>query len=107
MADSLEVRCPLLDHEIIEFAATILSSMKQGRNGRKLVLKDAAKSLLPESLLNKRKTGFSASLGSWFRGELSELLQTTLLGDRFTNRGFFQPAALRSMVDDHMAGRKD
>jgi asparagine synthase (glutamine-hydrolysing) len=70
MAVSLELRAPLLDYRIAEFAASLPKEWKWDSRGGKYILKDAARKLLPESILNRRKQGFVLPIARWFRGEL-------------------------------------
>jgi asparagine synthase (glutamine-hydrolysing) len=107
MAHSLEVRCPLLDHEVVELAAAIPSAMKRDATGGKLILKSAVRDLIPEPILTRHKTGFGIPIARWFRGELQPLLRETLLDAVARKRNLFQPAAIRRMVDDHVEGRRD
>ena len=107
MANSLEVRCPFQDHEFVEFAAGIPSHLKRhGREG-KLILKEAVKSLLPEEIIHKKKTGFGVPVGQWFRGELNDLLRGMLLDRTAARRGLFEPAFIAKMIEDHTLGRRD
>src|SRR5258708_9547928 len=76
MANSLEVRCPLLDHELIEFAAKIPSSMKRNGKGGKAILRRAVRNLLPTEVLHKPKTGFAVPLAKWFRTDFAAFLPT-------------------------------
>jgi asparagine synthase (glutamine-hydrolysing) len=107
MANSLEVRCPLLDHEFIEFTATIPSALKRNAHGGKQIFKRAVASLLPEEILTRKKTGFGFPVAAWFRNELQPLLRANLLDDRARSRGLFEPSFIRRMVDDHVAGARD
>ena len=107
MANSLEVRCPLLDHEFIEFTATIPSAMKRDGQGGKRIFKRAVAPLLPPEILTKKKSGFSLPVARWFRNELAPLLHANLLDEKAQRRGLFQPAFIRRMVGEHIAGRRD
>jgi asparagine synthase (glutamine-hydrolysing) len=107
MANSLEVRCPMLDHEVVEFAARIPSSMKRNPAGGKQILKTAVRALLPEEIITKRKQGFAVPLPAWFRGPLAPLLRESLLDDRARSRGLFDHSAMARLIDDHVAGRRD
>jgi len=107
MAHSLEVRCPLLDHPLVEFAARIPSALKRDASGGKLIFKRAVARLLPPAVLARRKTGFGVPLGRWFRGELADLLRGSLLDERARRRGLFVPSFVARLVDEHTAGRRD
>lgn len=107
MANGLEVRCPFLDHEFVEFAATIPSHLKRNSSGGKLILKQAMKNLLPSEILNKTKTGFGVPIAKWFRGDLAPMLKETLLSESSTRRGLFKQSTLRRMISEHIDGRRD
>jgi asparagine synthase (glutamine-hydrolysing) len=106
MANSLEARSPLLDHEVMEFAARLPASLKlRGRN-LKYLLKTAFSDLLPPENVNRRKAGFAIPVGQWFRGPLRELLcDTLLLGAR--SHAYFDPMQIARLVDDHLNSRAD
>jgi asparagine synthase (glutamine-hydrolysing) len=103
MANSLEVRCPFLDHHLVEFAATIPSSIKRG----KAVLRRAVRHLLPKEILLKPKTGFGVPLAKWFRTDLREIVRGTLLDERSAKRGLFDQNFLKRMVDEQIEERRD
>jgi asparagine synthase (glutamine-hydrolysing) len=107
MANSLEVRCPFLDHEFVEFAAAIPSQLKRDSTGGKIILKQAFKDLLPIEILNKPKTGFSLPIAKWFRNELAPMLKETLLDETSKKRGLFEQSLLRKMVVEHINGRRN
>jgi len=107
MANSLEVRCPFLDHKFVEFAATIPSRLKLDATGGKKILKSAVKELVPAEILNKPKTGFGLPLTKWFRDDLSSILKETLLDEKFARRGLFEQSMLKKMVSEHIEGRRD
>ena len=107
MAHSIESRVPLLDNEVIEFAATLPAALKIKNGRRKHVLKEVAATLLPADILNRRKQGFGVPLGVWFRGGLRELFADTLLSPSSLQRGYFQPAFVKRIVEEHVSGRRD
>jgi len=107
MANSLEVRCPLLDHKLAEFAARIPHSWKL-RNGKgKQIFLRALGDRLPGPLLNRPKMGFGLPLADWFRTSLREMLWDHLSGSRFLNRGMVSPAFVRYLLEEHQSGRRD
>lgn len=107
MANSLEVRSPLLDTEIAELAARLPHSWKM-RNGKgKYILREALKDRLPEELLRRGKMGFGVPLAEWYRGSLRELLHDHLLSAQFLNRGFVSRDFLETMLQEHAAGRRN
>jgi asparagine synthase (glutamine-hydrolysing) len=107
MANGLEVRCPFLDHEFVEFAATIPSRLKRNGTDGKLILKRAVKELLPTEIMNKSKQGFGLPIAKWFRNDLAPMLKETLLDDKSKRRGFFEQHFLKKIVNEHIGGGRD
>jgi asparagine synthase (glutamine-hydrolysing) len=107
MAHSIESRVPLLDNEVVSFASTLPAALKIKDGRRKHVLKEVAATLLPRDIVDRRKQGFGVPLGAWFRGDLKELFTDTLLSPAALQRGYFQPAFVRRLVDEHTAGTRD
>ncbi len=107
MANSLEVRSPLLDHELAALAARIPYSwnVRDGRGKRFLV--DAIGDRLPPALLGLPKKGFGLPLAAWFRGPLREFLRDHLSGASFRDRGIASPAFVDHLLDEHQSGRRD
>jgi asparagine synthase (glutamine-hydrolysing) len=106
MAASLEVRCPLLDHQFAEFAATIPLAWKRRDGVGKRILLDALGDRLPPALLTRPKMGFGVPLDHWFRGPLRELTWDMLTSQRFAQRGIVDPAFVRYLLDEHQSGRR-
>ena len=107
MAHSIESRVPLLDTDVIAFAATLPAAMKIKNGRRKHVLKEVAATLLPRGIIDRKKQGFGVPLGTWFRGHLRELFADTLLSPTALQRGYFQPAFVNRLVAEHLAGTRD
>jgi asparagine synthase (glutamine-hydrolysing) len=107
MAHSIESRVPLLDHEVVEFAARLPASLKIRDGRRKHILKQAAADLLPASVLARPKRGFEVPLGVWFRGGLRELFADVLLSARARQRGYFEPRFIQRLLDEHLSGRRE
>ena len=107
MANSLEVRCPLLDHELAELAAQIPHAWKLRHGRRKRILLDALGDRLPPQLLTRGKMGFGVPLADWFRGELREFIWDHLCGPRFLGRGIVSPEFARQLLEEHESGRRD
>lgn len=105
MANSLEMRSPLLDHKLLEFAARLPADLKLRRWTSKYALKEAFRPLLPPEILKRPKMGFGVPLDRWFRGELRELVRDTLLSARARARGWFRPAAVERLLVEHETGR--
>ncbi len=108
MATSLEVRVPMLDHVFVEWAAAMPVEWKFRNGTRKYLLKKLAERLgLPGDLLHRRKQGFQLPLVDWMRSELKEQFLAILLEPRTLQRGYFRPKAVRSLVKEHMTGRRN
>jgi len=107
MANSLEVRCPVLDHKLADLAAKMPPQWKIQRGQGKRIFVEAMADRLPPELLNRPKKGFGMPLPNWFRGELKAFLTDHLLGSRFLGRGFVSPEFVRYLIDEHQSGRRD
>jgi asparagine synthase (glutamine-hydrolysing) len=107
MASSLEVRSPLLDHRLMETAAALAPADKVHGRTTKRIFKDALRPWLPDHILDRQKKGFGVPLASWFREELRELPRDILLDEHSINRQMFRPKAVATLIDDHIAGRRD
>ena len=112
MANALESRAPLLDHKVVEFAASLPPSMKlNGSVTRgfttKYILKKTLERILPKDILYRRKHGFSVPISEWFRGELRSLTHETLLSSQALGRGYFQPTQVERLIREHEAGQID
>lgn len=107
MGNSLEVRCPFLDHRVVEFCVRLPSSLKLHQGVSKRLLREAFADVIPPSVLTRGKQGFGVPLGQWFRGPLKELLQQTLLDPQTLGRGIFQPQQIEQLVEDHLSERED
>src|SRR5688572_15157878 len=103
MAHSLEVRVPFLDNELVELARRIPSHLKHADGGGKRLLREAMRGLLPEEILDKRKQGFSPPDESWYRGPSMSGIRELLLDRRTLERGYFEPAYVRRVLDEHRA----
>lgn len=107
MANSIEARAPLLDHQLLEFAARLPLEMKLRGSRGKYLLKQAARTLLPAECLNKRKQGFAIPLAEWFRGDLRSTLLDTMSDRRFRERGIFDRQGVDRNVREHLDGTRD
>src|ERR1700683_3025488 len=107
MANSLEVRSPLLDHQLVEFASGLPTSLKRRGKNNKVILRQAMRKLLPAQVLNKPKTGFGIPLAKWLRTDLAESLRAALLDERAEKRGLFHKSFLKRMIAEHAAGIRD
>jgi asparagine synthase (glutamine-hydrolysing) len=108
MATSLEVRAPLLDHVVVEWAARLSPRWKIRFGERKYILRRLARRLgVPGTVLDRPKQGFAMPLVHWWKRELKQDLLGILFEPRSVQRGYFDPAALRQLVSEHLAGRRD
>jgi len=107
MAHALEVREPLLDHKLVEWASCIQPSLKlNGREG-KYIFKKAMEPYLPDNILYRKKMGFAVPLASWFRGPLKEKVRNAVLGPVLAQTGYFNADCLRELVEQHQSGLRD
>lgn len=107
MASSLEARSPLLDHRLVEFCAAMPSTYKLRGRTSKWLLRRLMQDRLPPEILTRPKMGFGVPVGEWLRTDLRPLLEDALLSNRALQRGYFRPAAVRSIVDEHLTRRAD
>ena len=107
MACSLEVRAPLLDHRIVEFAATLPPELKFRGRVSKYLLKRALERHVPPALVHRPKQGFEIPLASWLRGELREVASDLLLSPRAAARGYVEPARVAAMWRAHQGGHRN
>jgi asparagine synthase (glutamine-hydrolysing) len=108
MATSLEVRVPLLDHELVEWVTSLPVEWKFRAGIRKHILKKLAERLgIPPALLHRRKQGFQLPLVEWMRNEAKTKFWGILLEPRALQRGYFKPEAVRSLIDEHVRGRRN
>ena len=98
MAHSLEVRCPFLDTEVVEFAARLPARMLMRLRGKRL-LRRAVRDLLPPEILRRRKRGFGLPLRRWMKDDLAALVRDVLLDRRARERGLFRPGEVERLVD--------
>lgn len=105
MAHSIEVRVPLLDHKLVEFAATIPPDLLLRGGRRKHIFKLAMEGILPGEILNRSKQGFAIPLARWFRGRLGNYVREILLSDRSRRRGIFNTQYIEQVLARHMRGR--
>ncbi len=107
MAHSLEVRAPLLDYELVEYAAGIPPALKLQGGTSKYLFKRLLSRLLPDSVFSKPKQGFAVPKGAWFRKELRLAARERLLDGRTLDRGYFRRGAVERLLAHHEAGRRD
>ena len=107
MASSLEVRVPLLDHTLVEWAARLPSHLKlHGRQG-KYIFKSALERYVAKEILYRPKQGFAVPLKAWFRGPLHRRVRDTLLGPVLQEAGLFDTRMIAKLLDEHQSGDRD
>ncbi|MEW5767419.1 MAG: asparagine synthase (glutamine-hydrolyzing) [bacterium] len=107
MANSLEVRVPLLDHQLVEFAATIPPDLKLKGDNSKYIFKKAVRPYLSPTILERGKMGFSIPADIWFRKDLKGMTEDILFDSKTLNRGYFNSRFLHKMWRDHQSGLKN
>jgi asparagine synthase (glutamine-hydrolysing) len=107
MAHALEVREPLMDHPLVEWLATLPSSLKLHDGQGKWLFKRTMEPHLSREILYRPKMGFAVPLARWFRGPLSNRVRDSLLGPRLEGTGWFERRYLEELVDHHQSGRRD
>ncbi|RCS30229.1 amidotransferase 1, exosortase A system-associated [Rhodanobacter denitrificans] len=107
MAHSLEVRVPLLDHRLVEWASTLPPTLKLRGSTGKYILKKALEPDLPRDVLYRTKMGFSVPMSAWLRGPLAKRAREALLTGAVAECGYFEPSMLDRLVREHAAGRYD
>ena len=107
MATSLETRAPFLDGDVMELAFSMPGHLKIRNGERKWILKQAMRGILPESILTRRKEGFSIPMKNWLRHELHPLMCELLSTDRVARRGLFNVGEIEKLIDAHTSGREN
>jgi asparagine synthase (glutamine-hydrolysing) len=104
MAHSLEVREPLLDHVLMEWAASLPQALKVSPSGAKLILKEQARRMVPPDVVDRPKQGFSVPMERWFKGPLAARLEAMLSGELAT---FVNPLSVRTLLNQHRSGARN
>jgi asparagine synthase (glutamine-hydrolysing) len=104
MANSLELRSPLLDVNVVEWGVSLPRKFKIKGLETKHILKDVARSLVPAELIDRPKMGFGIPRAEWLRGGMKELLIDTLTDTTATQRGWFNANQVKKVIDVHMTG---
>jgi asparagine synthase (glutamine-hydrolysing) len=106
MAHSIEAREPLLDHKLVEFAASVPPELLLRGETGKYLFKRAMRGVLPDSIIDRPKRGFAIPLGRWFRGRLAGFVRERLLDPGSRAREVFEPAYLEQLLKRHESGRE-
>ena len=107
MAHSLEVREPLMDHPLVEWLATLPTSLKMRSGEGKFLLKKAMEPYLPNDIMYRPKMGFAVPLARWFRGPLRQRVRDSLLKGQIAESGWFNHKTIAQIVDQHESGVRD
>jgi asparagine synthase (glutamine-hydrolysing) len=107
MAVSLESREPLLDHKLLEFAATVPTSLKLKNGQSKYLLRRLLERRMPKAIIDRPKHGFEAPIGEWLRGPLAPMVDGLLTDGRLRDRGIFDDRTVSALWREHREGRQD
>jgi asparagine synthase (glutamine-hydrolysing) len=107
MAVSLESREPLLDHKLLEFAATVPSSLKLKHGRSKHLLRRLLEKRVPKAIVDRPKHGFEAPVGEWLRGALAPTIDDLFLDGRLERRGIFDTRTIGGLWREHRSGARD
>jgi len=103
MANSIELRVPLLDHKILEFAASLPQNFKVRGFTTKYIAKKTLAGRVPREILDRKKAGFPVPYETWLRRDLKDWVHSLLLDPKTTARGYFQKSAVQRMLSDDMS----
>ena len=107
MAHSLEVRVPILDYTLVDWAASLPPQLKLHGGEGKYVFKRALTQYLPNDILYRPKMGFGVPIAQWFRGPLRNRVTEALLGRGLLQTGIFERAPLQRLVEEYVSGARD
>ncbi len=107
MANSLEARSPFLDHQVVEFAASLPEKIKIRHFETKSLLKRVTAKLVPPEVVYRKKMGFGVPIGNWFRGTMKDFMREILLSEKFSKRGIVKSEAVARYVGEHTSGARD
>lgn len=107
MAHSIEVRVPMLDGELTEYAMSLPSKLKVQNGQKKFILRRALRGILPDAILDGKKTGLGVPVGYWLRGPLAEYMKSVLLDPETLRLGILDRAAVQARIDEHISGRRN
>ncbi|MBV8955452.1 MAG: asparagine synthase (glutamine-hydrolyzing), partial [Solirubrobacterales bacterium] len=107
MVHGLEARVPFLDPVVAELALSLPTELKVRALSKKRLLRRAAVPLVPSAVIKARKRGFSIPAAAWLRGELEPFARELLASDRTRRQGYFEPAFVTALLDEHVARKRD
>jgi len=104
MANSIELRVPLLDHKVLEFAASLPAGLKLNGRKTKYILKKALSKKIPSEICKRKKTGFPVPYESWLREDLKDVVWGVLMDSKTINRGYFRRDAVENLLKANSSG---
>ena len=104
MANSIELRVPLLDHRVLEFAASLPSRRKLRGCKTKAILKEALSKTIPNEISNRKKVGFPVPYASWIRNDLKDVVLDVLTDSKTISRGYFRKDAVENLIQANANG---
>lgn len=104
MANSVELRVPLLDHRILEFAASLPPNFKLNGFSSKYILKKVLSERIPDEIRNRKKAGFPVPYESWLRNDLKDMVWSVLTDHRTIERGYFSKGAIEALLQSNSTG---
>jgi len=107
MAHGLEVRSPLCDYRLVEFATRLPAHYRLKGSESKHILKSVSGQWLPQNIIHRKKVGFDSPIGQWFKDELKDFLTSFLSKEQVRRSGLLNPDAVQRMIGDHVSGVKD
>ena len=107
MAHSIEVRVPLVDTRLVAYVMGLPSSYKVKGRHKKYILRQALRGIVPDTILDRPKTGFGAPIQHWLRTSLAGYMQSVLLNDSKRSAGLFDRVVLERCIHEHLTGRRD
>ena len=107
MANSIELRAPFLDQNFMEFCLMIPDQLKIGWFSTKKLFREVMSEVLPREIVARRKMGFPTPIGYWLRNELRDWADSIIFSSCCKSRGLFDQKTLRTIFDDHVAGKRD
>jgi len=102
MANSVELRVPLLDHKVLEFAASLPSHYKVKGFTTKRILKETLSKRVPRRILERKKAGFPVPYGSWLRNEFKDVTRSVLTDRKTIERGYFAKSAMEKLIENNL-----
>jgi asparagine synthase (glutamine-hydrolysing) len=107
MAHSIESRVPLLDHHVVELAASFPPDLKVKTGTLKRLLRHLAFRLVPREIVDRPKQGFGVPINHWFRGSLGDAFRDVLASPTTRQRGYFNHSFVDRVLDEHLSGKRD